>query len=52
MSSTLKAYCWRSGLIGFARSVPEGAEVIAEGPAKILRAVNKAFDQENMGATL
>lgn len=37
----MKAYAWKSGLIEFAGEVPDGALLIAEGPAKkILRVVS------------
>lgn len=35
----MKAYCWASGQIEFGRRVPEGAILMAEGPAKPLRDV-------------
>lgn len=33
----IRAYCYASGLIGFARDIPKGAVVIARGPEKVLR---------------
>ncbi len=33
------AYCWRSGLIGFGETAPEGTLPIATGPEKKLRAI-------------
>ncbi|MBX9944918.1 MAG: host nuclease inhibitor protein [Reyranella sp.] len=34
----MRAWCWASGVIGFGRSVPEGALPIMKGPSKKLRA--------------
>lgn len=33
------AYCWANGVIGFGRSLPDGAIVIAKGPSRPLRAM-------------
>lgn len=33
----MKAYCFANGEIGFGRTVPDGAVIIASGPAKKLR---------------
>lgn len=33
----IRAYCYASGLIEFGRSIPNGALIIARGPAKQLR---------------
>ena len=38
----MKAYAWQSGRIDFGRTVPEGALLIAEAPAKQLREVISA----------
>jgi hypothetical protein len=35
--STVRAYCYASGLIGFGSKIPKGALVIARGPEKDLR---------------
>lgn len=35
----MKAYAWRSGLIEFGRRCPDGALLIASGPAKIVRPI-------------
>ncbi|MBU9539400.1 host nuclease inhibitor protein [Burkholderia multivorans] len=35
----MKAFAWQSGLIEFASEVPDGALLIAEGPAKEIRGV-------------
>jgi hypothetical protein len=33
----IRAYCYASGHIGFGRTIPKGALIIARGPAKELR---------------
>ena len=35
----MEAFCWANGVIGFGRSVPEGALPIASGDATLLKAV-------------
>lgn len=49
----MKAYCWADGVIEFGRNVPEGALLMAEGPAKTLRELisataRHAYDGETL----
>jgi hypothetical protein len=39
----MRAYCWRGGVIGFARVPPKGTIPFASGPARKLRSVIAAL---------